>query len=65
MGLLLHTGALIWTGASLSVGFWCGKKITNKLDNKIDEYLFQRSEEFKKMKEELSRSQGDVLNEQQ
>ena len=35
--------SLIGVGAALSLGFWAGKKLTNR----IDVFLYQRSKEYK------------------
>jgi len=39
----IKTASLIFTGACLAIGFWAGKKLTNR----IDEFLYVHSREFK------------------
>jgi len=43
--LAIKSGELIFIGAMLSLGFWVSKKLTNK----IDTYLFMRTEEYQKL----------------
>ena len=40
---------MIHSGLCLSIGFFAGKKVTNR----IDEFLFENSKEYEKMTEEL------------
>jgi len=41
--LTITAGKLIFTGFCLAIGFWAGKKLTNR----IDEFLYIHSKEFK------------------
>jgi hypothetical protein len=41
--------AMIHSGLFLSIGFFAGKKITNR----IDEFLFENSKEYEQMTQEL------------
>lgn len=45
-------GKLVFSGACLSIGFWMGKKITNR----IDTFLITHSQEYK----DLIKSRKDV-----
>jgi hypothetical protein len=54
--LTVKAGELIFIGFSLSLGFWAGKKLTNK----IDYYLFTKSDEFKKLAEKQQQVEGVV-----
>ena len=43
VSLSVAAGKIIFTGACLAVGFWVGKKLTNR----IDYFIYTHSAEFK------------------
>lgn len=56
-GLGIQACKLMFAGLFLSIGFWMGKKATNK----VDEWLFTRSDEFKQFVREQQTKRGEVV----
>ena len=50
--LAITTGKVIYMGTCLAIGFWIGKKITNR----IDEFIITHSSDFKELTREKKQS---------
>jgi hypothetical protein len=55
--IAVKVGGLVVTGFCLAIGFWAGKKLTNK----IDEFLYTHSKEFKELCEHEKNAAGAAV----
>ena len=60
MDFITKTATLMYMGACLGIGFWGAKKLTNI----VDEWQYERSDEYKKLVEDLrkeNQSKDEIL----